>query len=162
MTTKKTTTKATTEKKTATKSTAAKKSTTTKKAATAKTATKVAEKTAVATAPAITEKLVATIVPETPETQVEMEAVVAKAAEKAVDAPKAEIVTAEKKIVLTIGMFQKRLTDLGFYTGNWDGVYGPMTKHAVARFQAKNGLAVNGDANPETLKALGLDLYKTY
>ena len=150
MTTKKTPAKSTTEKKTT-----AKKSTTAKKAAPKKAAAPKAGKAKVAeTAPA-KETLVATFVPEHPETAVAKEAVVAAAP---APAPAAE----QQTIVLTIGMFQKRLTDLGFYQGAWDGHYGHMTKHAVARFQAANGLAVNGDANEATLKALGLNLYATY
>lgn len=150
-TAKKTTAKAATEKKTT-----AKKATTTKKTA-SKGAVAVAEPVAEAT---VTEKLVATMMPETPKTEITMEAVVAAAEAKA--EVKAEVPSAPKQIVLTIGMFQKRLSELGLYVGPWDGVYGPSTKHAAARFQAAKGLKVNGDANPETLAALGLDLYKTY
>lgn len=157
MTTKKTTTaKAATAKKPAT----AKKATAPKKAASK--ATAIAEPAIVA--PTVKEKLTTTVMmPEAPVTEIAMEAVVAKAETKApvaAEAPAA--VAAPKKIVLTIGMLQKRLSELGAYDGAWDGVYGPMTKHAVARFQAKTGLAVNGDSNAETLAALGLDLYKTY
>jgi hypothetical protein len=57
---------------------------------------------------------------------------------------------------LTIGMFQKRLYELGFYGGHWDGVYGPLTRDAVCRFQAREGLPVNGDATPDTLTCMGL------
>lgn len=151
-TAKKTTTKAAAEKKTTTKKT------TTKKATSTKAAVAVAEPAVEVVAPTVKEKLVATMMPETPTAEVSMEAVVAKAEPEVAPAPVAE----KKTIVLTIGMFQKRLSELGFYNGPWDGVYGPMTKHAAARFQAANGLAVNGDANPATLAALGLDLYKTY
>lgn len=150
-TAKKTTAKAATEKKTT-----AKKATTTKKTA-SKGAVSVAEPVAETT---VTEKLVATMMPETPKTEITMEAVVAAAEANA--EVKAEVTSAPKQIVLTIGMFQKRLSELGLYVGPWDGVYGPSTKHAAARFQAAKGLKVNGDANAETLAALGLDLYKTY
>lgn len=66
----------------------------------------------------------------------------------------AEVPTA--KPVLTIGMLQKRLYELGFYGGHWDGHYGPMTKEGIRQFQASKGLGVDGDATPETLTALGL------
>jgi hypothetical protein len=161
MTTKKTATtaKKTTAKAATTTKTTAKKATTTKKTA-SKGAVAVAEPVAEAT---VTEKLVATMMPETPKTEITMEAVVAAAEAKAeIKAEVKATPAAPKQIVLTIGMFQKRLSELGLYDGPWDGVYGPSTKHAAARFQAGKGLKVNGDANPETLAALGLDLYKTY
>ncbi|GEM_PF-5614155 len=59
---------------------------------------------------------------------------------------------------LTIGMFQKRLYELGFYGGHWDGVYGPLTRDAVCRFQTREGLPVDGDATPDTLTRMGLTL----
>jgi hypothetical protein len=160
-----------------TKKTATAKSSTTAKAATAKkpaaakkaTAPKksASKATAIAepalAAPAVKEKLTTTVMmPEAPVTEIAMEAVVAKAEPKASVAEPPAAAPVAQKIVLTIGMLQKRLSELGAYDGAWDGVYGPMTKHAVARFQAKTGLAVNGDSNAETLAALGLDLYKTY
>jgi peptidoglycan hydrolase-like protein with peptidoglycan-binding domain len=52
-------------------------------------------------------------------------------------------------------MFQKALYEKGFYGGHWDGHYGPMTKAAVRYFQASQGLPVDGEPTPETLKALG-------
>ena len=37
-----------------------------------------------------------------------------------------------------------------------DGVYGPITKAAVTKYQQKNGLTVDGVVGPETLGSLGL------
>lgn len=51
---------------------------------------------------------------------------------------------------------QSRLSDWGYYDGAVDGMYGYMTYSAVKNFQAKNGLAVDGIAGPQTLAALGL------
>lgn len=70
-------------------------------------------------------------------------------------APEAPEAAVEAKPVLTIGMFQKRLYERGYYGGHWDGHYGEMTKHAVARFQADNGLHPDGEPTPATLAKLG-------
>ncbi len=51
---------------------------------------------------------------------------------------------------------QTRLSDWGYYKGGIDGDYGYLTYSAVKSFQAKNGLAVDGIAGPDTLSALGL------
>lgn len=51
---------------------------------------------------------------------------------------------------------QTRLYDWGYYNDSIDGDYGYLTYSAVKSFQAKNGLAVDGVAGPETLAALGL------
>jgi hypothetical protein len=156
MTTKKktTTTKATTK-----KAAAPKAATTAKK--TTKSATAVAEVTTVANVHEVSAAeggtLTVTIAPEAPETAsapVEAELVVAQA-------PKAELTVEVKaeapaaKPVLTIGMLQQRLNELGYYHGWLDGNYGPLTKQAVGHFQWKNGIYADGNATPETLKALG-------
>lgn len=46
---------------------------------------------------------------------------------------------------------QRRLTRAGDSPGPIDGRYGPLTEHAVARFQAAHGLPVDGIARPQTL-----------
>ena len=51
---------------------------------------------------------------------------------------------------------QSRLKDLGYYTGNIDGIYGPLTRSAVINFQRDYGLSVDGIVGPETLGALGV------
>lgn len=51
---------------------------------------------------------------------------------------------------------QKRLTELGFYTGAIDGVYGPQTRDAVIRAQQSFVLATDGIVGPDTYNALGL------
>jgi peptidoglycan hydrolase-like protein with peptidoglycan-binding domain len=51
---------------------------------------------------------------------------------------------------------QRRLTRAGYPPGPPDGRYGPRTERAVARFQASNGLQVDGVAGPRTLAALQL------
>lgn len=46
---------------------------------------------------------------------------------------------------------QSTLTELGYYQGKIDGVYGESTALAVREFQSNNGLTVDGTAGRETL-----------
>ena len=55
---------------------------------------------------------------------------------------------------------QYKLAIWKYYNGKIDGIYGYKTYMAVRKFQAKNGLKVDGIAGPETLAALGLP-YRT-
>jgi peptidoglycan hydrolase-like protein with peptidoglycan-binding domain len=52
---------------------------------------------------------------------------------------------------------QARLRALGFYRGGVDGVWGAGTQAGVERFQQGRGLQANGQLNPATLSAMGLD-----
>jgi len=56
---------------------------------------------------------------------------------------------------------QYLLRKWGYYDGLVDGIYGYKTYQAVRRFQAKNGLKVDGIAGPQTLAALGLPTGRT-
>lgn len=51
---------------------------------------------------------------------------------------------------------QEALIRLGYDLGRWgaDGDFGDCTEMAVRRFQAQNGLAVDGEAGPQTIQAL--------
>ena len=60
--------------------------------------------------------------------------------------------TAENKTI------QTKLKRWGYYTGNVDGIYGPLTTAAVKYFQRKNGLTVDGIVGPKTAAALGMTL----
>ena len=51
---------------------------------------------------------------------------------------------------------QEKLKRWGYYSGSVDGIYGSQTQEAVRYFQRKNGLAVDGIAGPNTLKAMGI------
>ena len=51
---------------------------------------------------------------------------------------------------------QEKLKRWGYYSGNVDGIYGSQTVAAVKKFQQKNGLAVDGIAGTQTLKAMGI------
>lgn len=49
---------------------------------------------------------------------------------------------------------QARLSELGYLTVEYGGVYGDVTKKAVTAFQQANGLEANGEASVETLEKL--------
>lgn len=55
---------------------------------------------------------------------------------------------------LPVEKLQKALKDLGYYTGNVDGVYGRGTKTAVIAFQKANQLRTDGVAGAKTLALL--------
>ena len=51
---------------------------------------------------------------------------------------------------------QEQLAAAGYYDGPIDGVLGPMTREAIAAYQADNGLAVTSAIDEPTLATLGL------
>ena len=51
---------------------------------------------------------------------------------------------------------QQQLARAGYYDGPVDGVLGPMTREAIAAFQADNGLAVTSAIDEPTLVTLGV------
>ena len=57
---------------------------------------------------------------------------------------------------------QKRLRELGYYSGNIDGYFGSQTYRAVRNFQNRNGLTVTGVADPYTQQVLYSASAKTY
>jgi hypothetical protein len=54
----------------------------------------------------------------------------------------------------TVSGVQSRLARLGYYRGAIDGVYGPQTRGALARYQGRNGLSVTGGITTATLRSL--------
>ena len=56
---------------------------------------------------------------------------------------------------VTVGV-QEQLARAGYYDGPIDGVLGPMTREAIAAFQADNGLAVTSAIDEPTLATLGV------
>ncbi len=55
---------------------------------------------------------------------------------------------------------QKRLKELGFYTGEVDGLTGPGTKKAITKFQQQHGLKADGIYGPATAAVLFSDQAK--
>lgn len=51
---------------------------------------------------------------------------------------------------------QKKLNDLGYQTGQVDGVFGPRTQAALRNFQQAKNIAVTGRLDEKTTNALGL------
>jgi hypothetical protein len=56
----------------------------------------------------------------------------------------------------TVEATQERLAQLGYYNGPVDGIFGPATRDAVAKYQIDNQLDVTGSLSPDTLQSLGL------
>jgi peptidoglycan hydrolase-like protein with peptidoglycan-binding domain len=57
----------------------------------------------------------------------------------------------------SIQAIQARLRDLNYYRGPVDGLWGANTQEAIERFQEGRGIQPNGQLNPMTVAALGLD-----
>jgi len=55
-----------------------------------------------------------------------------------------------------VAAVQRRLGQLGYYRGLVDGVIGPQTRGAIAAFESRNGLAVDGTISRPLLNTLGL------
>lgn len=56
----------------------------------------------------------------------------------------------------TVQAVQTQLFNLGYYTGSIDGVFGPTTRDAVAKYQIANHLNVTGSLSPDTAQSLGI------
>ena len=56
----------------------------------------------------------------------------------------------------TVTAVQTKLTQLGYYNGPADGIYGQTTRDAVANYQIAKNLDVTGSLSPVTLQSLGL------
>lgn len=51
---------------------------------------------------------------------------------------------------------QQQLKNDGYYTGNIDGIDGPMTRQAIKKYQQSQNLTVNGRLDKKTCEKLGL------
>ncbi len=49
---------------------------------------------------------------------------------------------------------QKKLTELGLFSGTVDGFYGPMTANAIRAFEQRNGLEPTGALTPDVIDAI--------
>jgi Putative peptidoglycan binding domain len=56
----------------------------------------------------------------------------------------------------TVEATQERLAQLGYYNSPVDGIFGPTTRDAVAKYQIDNQLDVTGSLSPDTLQSLGV------
>ena len=56
----------------------------------------------------------------------------------------------------TVQAVQTELTQLGYYNGPVDGIFGPTTRDAVAKYQMDKQLDVTGSLSPDTLQSLGV------
>ncbi len=56
----------------------------------------------------------------------------------------------------TVQAVQTELTQLGYYNGPVDGIFGPATRDAVAKYQIDKQLNVTGSLSPDTLQSLGV------
>src|SRR5438105_5390187 len=56
----------------------------------------------------------------------------------------------------TVTAVQTQLTQLGYYNGPVDGIFGPLTRDAVAKYQIAKQLNVTGSLSPDTLQSLRL------
>ena len=56
----------------------------------------------------------------------------------------------------TVATAQERLAQEGYYRGEIDGILGPQTRRAIARYQSDQGLRVTGILTSDTVQALGL------
>lgn len=49
---------------------------------------------------------------------------------------------------------QEALQNKGLYSGRIDGIYGPKTRHAIAKFQEQNGLQQTAELDEQTMMKL--------
>jgi hypothetical protein len=63
---------------------------------------------------------------------------------------------ADQNIDSTVAAAQERLAQQGYYRAKIDGVFGPETRRAIARYQNNHGLRVTGYLTTDTLRDLGL------
>jgi len=55
-----------------------------------------------------------------------------------------------------VGNVQAALQEQGYYDGEVDGILGPLTRAAIARYQQDHGLYTTSAVDEPTLESLGL------
>ena len=61
-----------------------------------------------------------------------------------------------QKLTISTTSLQRALASKGLYRGPIDGIYGPLTREAVAEYQRANSLPVTGRVNADVVRGLGL------
>lgn len=51
---------------------------------------------------------------------------------------------------------QQRLGELGYYHGAVDGVMGPQTRSAIAAYESRRGMSIDGMLTPRVVNELGV------
>ncbi|MGH9932312.1 MAG: peptidoglycan-binding domain-containing protein [Pyrinomonadaceae bacterium] len=62
---------------------------------------------------------------------------------------------------VNVRQIQDALNQRGYMAGHVDGIFGPLTKEAVMRFQSDQGLVIDGIVGPRTWQALMTEPAKT-
>jgi len=55
-----------------------------------------------------------------------------------------------------VAQVQRRLASAGYYSGAIDGVAGPGTRNAIARWEARHGMVADGRIDRDLLRSLGV------
>ena len=55
-----------------------------------------------------------------------------------------------------VARVQRRLASAGYYSGVIDGVSGPRTRNAIARWEARHGMVADGRIDRDLLRSLGV------
>lgn len=61
-----------------------------------------------------------------------------------------------QSVTISTRELQRALAVKGFYRGPIDGIYGTLTRNAVAAFQRQNGMTATGQVNADVVRALNL------
>ncbi len=69
--------------------------------------------------------------------------------------PATRVVSSVRSSQTALVQAQAQLARLGYYRGQVDGSFGPLTSRALTLFQADNGLRVTGRLDSATLDSLG-------